>query len=298
MEYFKSFWAQVSDALSTELFVFGQSPITLSQVIAAPMLLIFGLLLVRILERRVSRVMRSRNYDSNLIQLIRRGIYVVAIACLGLIALGMLNVPLGAFTFISGAIAIGVGFGAQAIINNFISGWILMGERPIRIGDLLEFEGFLGRVEAINTRSTRIRRIDGADIVTPNSALLENTVINWTLADSNIRTSVRVGVAYGSPVKRVAELMEQAASAQQNVQSDPPPMVIFEDFGDNALVFDVYFWTMLRPGAGDLRKLRSDIRFRIEELFNANDIVVAFPQRDVHMDGQLRLVRDESPEPI
>jgi len=298
MEYFKSLWAQVSGALSTELFVFGQSPITLSQVIAAPMLLIIGLLLVRIFERRLSRVMRNRNYDSNLIQLIRRGIYVVAIICLGLIALGMLNVPLGAFTFISGAIAIGVGFGAQAIINNFISGWILMGERPIRIGDLLEFEGFLGRVEAINTRSTRIRRIDGADIVTPNSALLENTVINWTLADSNIRTSVRVGIAYGSPVKLAADLMDQAAKEQKNIESDPPTMVVFEDFGDNALVLDVYFWTMLRPGGGDLRKLRSDIRFRIEELFNENNIVVAFPQRDVHMDGQLRLTRDDSPDPI
>lgn len=297
MEFLKSFWTQVSEALSTELFVFGESPITLSQVIAAPMLLIIGLLLVRIIERRLSRVMRQHNYDTNLIQLIRRGIYVVAIICLGLIALGMLNVPLGAFTFISGAIAIGVGFGAQAIINNFISGWILMGERPIRIGDLLEFEGTLGRVEAINTRSTRIRRIDGVDIVTPNSALLENTVINWTLADNNIRTSIRVGVAYGSPVKRVAELIDQAAKEQNEIQSDPPPVVIFEDFGDNSLVFDVFFWTMLRPG-GDLRKLRSDVRFRIDELFNENSIVIAFPQRDVHLDGQLRLLRDESPELI
>lgn len=297
MEFLKSFWTRISEALSTELFVFGESPITLSQVIAAPMLLIFGLLLVGIIERRLSRLMRQHDYDTNLIQLIRRGIYVVAIICLGLIALGMLNVPLGAFTFISGAIAIGVGFGAQAIINNFISGWILMGERPIRIGDLLEFEGTLGRVEAINTRSTRIRRIDGVDIVTPNSALLENTVINWTLADNNIRTSIRVGVAYGSPVKRVAELIEQAAREQNEIQSDPPPVVIFEDFGDNSLVFDVFFWTMLRPG-GDLRKLRSDVRFRVDELFNENSIVIAFPQRDVHLDGQLRLVRAESPEPI
>ncbi len=292
MEFLQTIWGRTSEALSTQLFVFGESPITVSQVIAAPMLLAFGLLAVRIIERRLSRTMRNRGYDTNLIQLLRRGIYAVAITCLLLMALGMLNVPLGAFTFISGAVAIGVGFGAQAIINNFISGWILMGERPIRIGDLLEFEGTLGRVEAINTRSTRIRRIDGVDIVTPNSALLENTVINWTLADDRIRTSVRVGVAYGSPVRRVAELIEQATNEHPDVDSETPPVVIFEDFGDNALIFDVFFWTSLRPG-GDLRKLRSDIRFRLDELFAENDIVIAFPQRDVHLDGQLRLVREE-----
>lgn len=295
MEYLKSFLTKVSETLSTELFVFGESPITLSQLITAPLLLIIGLLFVRIVVARLSRTMRNRGYDSNLILILRRGIYAVAITCLVLIALGMLNVPLGAFTFISGAVAIGVGFGAQAIINNFISGWILMGERPVRIGDLLEFEGTLGRVEAINTRSTRIRRIDGVDIVTPNSALLENTVVNWTLADNNIRTSVRVGVAYGSPVRTVEKLISQAANELDVIQDDPPPVVIFEDFGDNALVFDVFFWTMLRPG-GDMRKLRSDLRFRIAELFEENDIVVAFPQRDVHMDGQLRLVTDKPAE--
>lgn len=293
MEFLKSLWTQISAALSTELFVFGESPITLSQVIVAPMTLIIGFIVVQIIVRRLSRSMLNRGYDTNLIQVIRRGIYVVAIICLAFIALSMLNVPLGAFTFISGAVAIGVGFGAQAIINNFISGWILMGERPIRIGDLLEFEGMLGRVEAINTRSTRIRRIDGVDIVTPNSALLENTVINWTLADDRIRTQVRVGVAYGSPVTLVAELIHQATNEHADVDSETPPVVIFEDFGDNSLVFDVFFWTQLRPG-GDLRKLRSDIRFRITALFDEHGIVIAFPQRDVHMDGQLRLIRDES----
>lgn len=293
MEFLKSLWKGLSEALSTQLFVFGESPITLSQVILAPMMLLFGFFVIRVVEARLTRAMHNRNYDSNLVQLIRRGIYVVAIFCLALIALGMLNVPLGAFTFISGAVAIGVGFGAQAIINNFISGWILMGERPIRIGDVLEFEGMLGRVEAINTRSTRIRRIDGVDIVTPNSALLENTVINWTLGDSRIRTTVKVGVAYGSDVRLVADLIHQATNEHKDVDSEVEPVVIFEDFGDSALVFDVFFWTSISPGF-DVRKLRSDIRFRITELFEENDVVISFPQRDVHMDGELRLIKDES----
>jgi small-conductance mechanosensitive channel len=209
-------------------------------------------------------------------------------------ALGMLGVPLGAFAFISGAIAIGIGFGAQNIINNFISGWILMGERPIRIGDLLELNGMLGRVEAINTRSTRIKRVDGVRIVIPNSHLLENIVVNWNLGDEDIRIFVSVGVAYGSPVRQVATLIEKAVLEQDDVLKDPEPRILFQDFGDSALIFEAYFWTQLKPG-GDLRRLRSEIRFRIDELFRENDITIAFPQRDVHLDGTLKLEGIENP---
>jgi small-conductance mechanosensitive channel len=163
-----------------------------------------------------------------------------------------------------------------------------MGERPIRIGDLLEVNGTLGRVEAINTRSTRIKRVDGVRIVIPNSHLLENVVVNWNLGDEDIRIFVSVGVAYGSPVRRVAELLERAVLEQEDVLKDPEPRILFQDFGNSALIFEAYFWTQLKPG-GDLRRLRSEIRFRIDELLRENDITIAFPQRDVHMDGTLKL---------
>ncbi len=289
MEFLSQLGSRIADLLSRQLFMFGDTPITLSQVIAAPVVLLLGLFIVGLVVRRLSKRLEARGLDDNLVLLIRRAIWVFAVTLLLLLALSVLNVPLTAFTFISGAVAIGVGFGAQNIINNFISGWILMGERPIRIGDVLEFEGTLGKVEAINNRSTLIRRIDGVHIVTPNSFLLENTVINWTLVDDEIRTQVRVGVAYGSPVRRVKELIEQAAMEHPDVMREPAPSVIFEDFGDNSLVFDLFIWTLLRPG-GDLRKLRSDLRFRIDDLFRENDIVIAFPQRDVHLDGELALV--------
>jgi small-conductance mechanosensitive channel len=134
-----------------------------------------------------------------------------------------------------------------------------------------------------------IRRTDGVHLLIPNSALLENTVVNWTLIDDLARTKVRVGVAYGSPVKRVAELIRQATEEQEATLSDPAPVVLFEDFGDNALVFDVFFW-INAVGERDLRAIRSDIRFRISELFEADNIVIAFPQRDVHLDGSLTLL--------
>ena len=228
-----------------------------------------------------------------MILLLQRIYVIVVLIVVVLIILDMLKVPLGAFAFISGAIAIGVGFGAQNIINNFISGWILMWERPIRIGDFLEIGDAKGTVETINTRSTRIRRTDGVHMLVPNSQLLENMVVNWTLMDKKTRSIVRVGVAYGSPVKLVADLIMKATDEHPETMDDPKPVVFFEDFGDNALIFDSYFW-IDAAGERDLRKVRSEVRFRIAELFDEAGIVIAFPQRDVHIDGELKIIEKDS----
>jgi small-conductance mechanosensitive channel len=276
-----------------EIFSLDEDPITLGQLIAVALTIVVVLSLTSWLIRMVSQRLLKGGRDANLVQLSSRLIWFAALTVLFFTALSMLNVPLGAFAFVTGAIAIGIGFGAQNIINNFISGWILMGERPIRIGDLLEVNNTLGRVEAINTRSTRIKRTDGVRIVIPNSHLLENMVVKWNLGDEYIRIFVSVGVAYGSPVRRVAELIEQAVTEQEDVLQDPEPRVLFQDFADSALLFEAYFWTRLRPG-GNLRLLRSEIRFRIDELFRENGITIAFPQRDVHLDGKLLLVNDRN----
>ena len=197
--------------------------------------------------------------------------------------LGLLNVPITALAFISGAIAIGVGFGAQNIINNLISGWILMSERPVRIGDLVEIDEHRGVVEVIGNRSTRIRRIDGVHLLVPNSQMLERVVVNWTLVDKDFRTTVRVGVAYGSPVRLVEELLYRAVDEQKEVLKKPAPLVVFEDFGDSALIFDVFFWCHA-GSERELRAVRSDVRFRVTGLFEEHGIVIAFPQRDLHLD--------------
>ncbi|TNF87844.1 MAG: mechanosensitive ion channel, partial [Gammaproteobacteria bacterium] len=233
-------FADVLDFLNTVVLQLGDRSVTLMQVLSVPALLFFGLLLIRWGGRLISKRLENSSVNPDLVHLIRRVFYILGIALLVFTALDLLNVPLTAFAFVSGAIAIGVGFGAQNIINNFISGWILMWERPIRIGDFLEVSDTRGRVEAINTRSTRIRRVDGVHLLIPNSQLLENTVVNWTLVDQRTRTIVRVGVSYGSPVKKVAELIEQAATEQEGILDDPAPLVIFEDFGDSALIFDLY----------------------------------------------------------
>ncbi len=272
------------------LFTLSDQTITIGQLLVVPVVVIIGLILLRWLSRLMVKRLVANKMSADAIQFISRAFYIAGIAVLAITALELLNVPLTAFAFISGAIAIGVGFGAQNIINNFISGWILMWERPIRIGDFLEIGDTRGTVERINTRSTRIRRVDGVHLLIPNSYLLENIVVNWTLVDRLARSTIRVGVAYGSPVERVRDLIEEATKAEEAVLAEPAPLVIFEDFGDNALIFDVYYW--IEAGADrDLRKIRSNIRFRINAFFRDNGIVIAFPQRDIHVDGKLQLER-------
>jgi small-conductance mechanosensitive channel len=289
IEQFNIFIEQVYAVLNYVLFTYGALEVTLGEVLVVPTYVIVGIFLIRWFGRFIFNRLKASHVELNVAHLFRRIYNVAALILLFITTLELMDVPLTAFAFVSGAIAIGVGFGAQNIINNFISGWILMWERPIRINDFLEIDSIAkGKVEAINTRSTRIRRVDGVHMLIPNSKLLENTVVNWTLVDNVMRTSVRVGVAYGSSAHKVSQLIEEAAKQQPDVLSDPIPLVIFDDFGDNSLVFEVYFWVNATTGI-DLRVIRSNIRFKIDALFEQNNIVISFPQRDVHLDGSLTI---------
>ncbi|SEL27403.1 Mechanosensitive ion channel [Colwellia chukchiensis] len=285
---FKLALAQLTELLNYQVVKVSGQAITLGDILFIPVLIFIGLLLTKWLTKFISKRLTKQNTDPNAIHLIQRIVYVLSITVIIISILDFMNVPIAAFAFLSGAIAIGFGFGAQNIINNFISGWILMWERPIRIGDFLEVESTKGLVEEINTRSTRIKRVDGVHLLIPNSKLLENTVVNWTLVDPYVRCSVTVGVAYGSPAKKVAELIMQATIEQEETLAHPKPVVTFDDFGDSALIFQVTFWISSQAESG-LRVAKSKVRFRLDELFAEHKIVVAFPQRDIHLDGSLTI---------
>jgi len=279
----------VSKILNTTVISIGDgSGLTVLQIAVALLTLLVGFWLACWAERKLSSRLEQRKVDAGVIQLIRRLFYILVVVVILMTTLDLLGIPLTAFAFISGAIAIGVGFGAQNIINNFISGWILMGERPIRVGDFLELGDMLGTVEAINTRYTRVRRLDGVRMMIPNSQFLENTVVNWTIVDRKLRTIVRVGVRYGSDVQKVKRLLDEILANNPDILEDPAPTVIFEDFGDSALIFDSFFW-IESTTERTLRGVRSALRFEIDKVFNENDIVIAFPQRDVHVDGLLKV---------
>ena len=274
--------------LETTLIVIAGHDITIAQLLIIPIILLTGFLLLGWLIRFAVRAMHARGFNVDLVHVVRRALFIIGLIVLVITTLDLLNVPLTAFAFVSGAVAIGFGFGAQNIINNFISGWILMWERPIRINDFIEIGETSGTVEEINTRSTRIRRVDGVHLLVPNSQLLEQTVVNWTLVDKLLRCIVRVGVVYGSDVEKASGLLRQVAIDHSLILTDPEPAVYFEDFGDNALIFDSYFWVHSQ-GERSARLIRSEYRFEVDRLFRENDLVIAFPQRDVHLDGTLTI---------
>jgi len=271
--------------------------IHVGQVILVTALLVAGYLVSKLIERVIRTRLAKTGMRADAALILQRIIYYGLLTAVVMTALSLLHVPLHAFAFVSGAVAIGVGFGAQNIINNFISGWILLVERPVRVNDFVEVDTHQGVVERIGNRSTQIRRTDGVHLLIPNSQMLERVVVNWTLVDRQIRTIVKVGVAYGSPLRLTADLIEQAVKEHPDVRAEPPPLIVLDDFGDSAIIFDAYFWCDV-GGERELRGIRSDVRFRLDELFNENGIVIAFPQQDVHMNStaplEVRLLKADS----
>jgi small-conductance mechanosensitive channel len=248
--------------------------------------LVYGAyLLSRLVEYLLARKLAKTDLRADSVNVIKRISFYSILALVIITIMGLLGIPVTAFAFATGAIAIGIGFGAQNIINNFISGWILIAERPIRVNDFIEVDGFTGTVKEVGTRSTLVHRLDGVHVLVPNSKLLENTVINWTLVDGLIRTVVRVGVAYGSDPKEVMTLIEHCVVSQKEVLVEPKPEFIFDDFGDSALIFDAYFWCDIGAGR-TLRSIRSEVRMSISRSFNDAGVVIAFPQRDIRLHAE------------
>lgn len=256
--------------------------VSIADVFLVLALVYAGYLLSRAIEFFLARRLAKTSLRADLVIVIKRISFYSIFLMVGLTILGVLGIPTTAFAFATGAIAIGIGFGAQNIINNFISGWILIAERPIRVDDFIEIDGFFGVVKNVGTRSTLVHRSDGVHVLVPNSKLLENTVVNWTLINGLIRTQVRVGVAYGSDPAQVLAIIKKCVVDRCEVLLEPKPEFIFEDFGDNALIFDSYFWCDVR-GEKTLRAVRSEVRLALSKALDEAGIVIAFPQRDLHL---------------
>jgi len=277
--------AQVAREVWTHtLTIIDGVPITVGSLVLAVLIFSLGLWIARrgsnLLARTATRRMRLDTGGATAIATL--SFYAIVLAFL-LIALRVVHLPLTAFAVVGGALAIGVGFGSQNVMNNFISGLILLLERPVRIRDLVEVDGNHGTIEKIGARSTQIRSTDGRHIVVPNSFFLENNVVNWTLSDDLIRAKVTVGVNYGSPTRLVEELILRVIQQNDQVLREPAPIVIFEEFGDNSLIFDSFFWVTARSPM-EVRKIQSQVRFAIDDEFRKHNLVIAFPQRDLHLD--------------
>ena len=274
---FEAFW-------NYEITSVDDRPVTVSKVVRGTLLLLMGICCARIFSRILGRRILPRLGMTQGAAVAFQSIaFYLLLTCFAFVALEVINLPLTVFAFMGGAIAIGVGFGSQNVLNNFISGLILLAERPVRAGDLVDIQGLNGTIEHIGARSTRVKTGSNVEIIVPNSTFLENNVTNWTLSDTRIRTVVRVGVAYGSPVKRVFELLRQAVLSHDDVLPQPEPIILFKDFGDNSLMFEAHFWLHMRTVMQG-EKVASDIRMMVDELFSEANITISFPQRDVHLD--------------
>lgn len=227
----------------------------------------------------VEKLLSNRTMDPGLRESIT-SISVYLIWALGtVVALGAVGVSATSLAVVFGALSIGIGFGLQNIFNNFISGLILLFERPIQVGDAVEINGTWGEIKKINVRATVVQTYDNASLIIPNSEFISSQVTNWSFKDKRLRRKVQVGVAYGSDVELTRKTLLEIAGQTPRVLKYPRPDVIFMDHGDSALIFVLRYWTTI----DEIFVTETDIRFGIERLFRERRIEIAFPQQDVHI---------------
>jgi small-conductance mechanosensitive channel len=260
-----------------ELAVVDEHSVTVGKVVWGLCLLAFGVFLSRwLIHRFAGRLLGHIGIEGGAAIAFESLSYYVFVVAWGLVALRTVHVPLTIFAFMGGAVAIGVGFGSQKILNNFISGVILLVEQPIRVGDVIEIGGLQGTVDSIGTRSTRIRTGANSEIIVPNSAFLENNVVNWTLGDTIARCAVRVVLLCGSRAREAARLIERAGVEHGKILKSPAPLVRFVEFNEHGLALELHCWLDVRDRSG----VESDLRFMIDHYLREAGIELAVAQRD------------------
>jgi potassium efflux system protein len=197
-----------------------------------------------------------------------------------LLGLGLLGMRWSQLQWMAAALTVGLGFGLQEIFANFVSGLILLFERPFRVGDVITVGDLTGRVTKIRTRATTILDFDNKEIVVPNKSFITGQLINWTLSDTTTRVTIKIGVAYGTDPKLVHRLLLQAAKEQPQVLPEPEPVSWFLSFGASSLDFELRIYV---GAMGDRLQVQNAINTRITELFAQNGVEIAFPQLDLHV---------------
>jgi small-conductance mechanosensitive channel len=275
----REFFDAINSFLTSERNI-GTLQITIGSILAMILILLITFVIAGLLKVLIENVILKK---SKLPRGVPAAISVTIryfLIVLGFImALSAAGIELGKFSLLAGALGVGIGFGLQNIVNNFISGLILVYERPLNVGDTIEVENLLGQVNRIGIRSSNVKTYDGAEVVVPNGNLISNQLINWTLSDNKRRIEIKVGVAYGSDPNVVVELLEKVARENEEVMKDPAPWALFEEFGDSSLNFRLLFWVPYDIGIGT----KSKVAIGIYNIFKENNIEIPFPQIDLHL---------------
>jgi len=269
------------EALLNRTWTVGNFSLSIGSVIAVPLTLWVAVILSRIihavLEQDVLvRIALPRGVAGTVAMMARYGVIILGL----LAAASAAGMELSQFTIVAGALGVGIGFGMQSLVNNFISGLVLAFERPIHVGDTVETGTMRGRVKKIGIRSSVVRTYEGAEVIVPNGNLISNEVTNWTLSDRNRRLTVAVGVEYGTDPRRVQKILLEAMNLHEKVVRDPQPVALFVGFGDSSLDFEARFWT---SHYDDWRVVESEVRINIADGLAQAGVVIPFPQRDLHL---------------
>ncbi len=272
--------------LGKPIFQVSGNKISILSVISSLIVVYVSLKLANFFGKLVNRFLLNNHVDSGVRDSIEKFSRYLLTALGILFALDNLGISISSLAAVGAVLMVGIGFGLQNIAQNFISGIIILIERPVKVGDIIRVGNASGRIIDIRVRSTVVQTRDEVTIIVPNSKLISEEVINDSYSGQKIRLHVRVGVAYGSNVKQVKEILMKAALGHEKVVQNPPPVALFEDFGDSSLKFDLRFWC---SDIWKMETISSDIRTEIDTLFREAKIEIPFPRFDVN-------IRDKFPE--
>lgn len=279
----KKHWQTLTHILGFSLFKIGDTPVTALGLLRLVLIILFSYKLAKYTRKGFERVNAKDTQPASGAYAVGRLLqYIIVVAGI-LIALSSVGVDFTKLAIFAGALSVGIGFGLQSIVNNFVSGLILLLERTLRVGDTIEMDtGVMGKVKEINVRSTRVTTPDNVDLIVPNAELMNNKLINWTLKDKGSRVHVPFGVAYGTDKDLVKEAALEAAKKVPFVIKNRLPHVWLVNFGDNSLDFELVVWVdfsrVFVPGS-----IKPTFLWEIETELSKRGIEIPFPQRDLHL---------------
>ncbi len=280
MNDIKQIFNSIKEFLNVPITSIGKSPITIWDITYFLILIFLLLYLTSKLRKWIVYKLLSKSKIDLGVRIAVGTIARYIILVIGfIIILQTVGIDLSALTIMAGALGVGIGFGLQNVTNNFVSGIIILFERPIKVGDRIEMGDVSGDVVRISMRSTEILTNDNISIIVPNSDFISTKVINWSHTDRNIRFNFPVGVSYKEDPERVKKLLLEVANSNDAVLKQPKPDVLFSDFGDSSIDFKLRVWTreyINRPNV-----LKSQLYYEIFKKFRENNIEIPFPQRDV-----------------
>ncbi|WP_417334941.1 mechanosensitive ion channel family protein [Halobacteriovorax marinus] len=274
-------WLQTTfKYLSMPLFEISGNKISLISIFLAVGVFFLTTTLAKMSERFIERILIDKQIDSGVRgSIVRISRYVVLFVGI-LITLDTVGISLSSLAALGAVLMVGIGFGLQNITQNFISGIIILFERPVKVGDFVHVKDISGRVVEIGARSTLIHTRDDVAIIVPNSQFISEQVINQSFTGENMRMTVDVGVSYGSDTAKVKSVLLEVASEAAGILTDPAPKVFFENFGDSSLDFSLAVWI---NDIWDNRETLSNVRLEIDRRFREEGISIPFPQRDIHI---------------